>query len=79
VKNADTCARVEVPANGFLDSTGRAWRCERGFFATTTACEPLSVPANAHITYSGNEWACHDGYRKESSACIARAVGSPGF
>jgi hypothetical protein len=36
VKSAETGARVEVPANAFLDSTGRACRCERGFVTTAT-------------------------------------------
>jgi hypothetical protein len=60
-----------VPANGYLDSTGNGWKCDRGFKQEDTACTALNVPANAYIDYSGNGWHCEDGFHKQGALCGA--------
>jgi len=71
VKGADACTSLAVPANAFLDATGRAWRCERGFSAVDGRCNQFVVPTNAHIDFTGNGWKCHDGFRNERGTCVA--------
>jgi hypothetical protein len=66
---SEGCVAVAVPANGYLDSGGAGWLCERGFREKGSACVALSVPANGYIDYSGNEWRCIDGFRKREEAC----------
>jgi hypothetical protein len=61
---------VEVPANGYLASSGRDWKCERGFRKRGVTCAALVLPANAHLGYSGNDWNCNAGYRRRGEACI---------
>jgi hypothetical protein len=63
---------VIVPANGYLDDRGDAWKCERGFGPRDTRCVRIEVPANAQLDYSGNEWRCDDGFRKEAKRCVAQ-------
>ena len=70
-EDARTCVPVRVPENGYLDSSGRGWRCERGFVAANDTCTRLVVPPNAHIDFSGNNWDCNEPYRKTGGACIA--------
>jgi hypothetical protein len=62
---------VAVPENGYLDSSGNGWRCERGFRREGSTCSALSVPANAYIDYSGDEWRCIDGFRRQGAQCVA--------
>jgi len=64
---------VEVPENGYLDSSGRDWECERGFEKSLRSCRALTLPAHAHLGYSGNRWTCDPGYRQLADACIEDA------
>jgi len=60
---------IVVPENGYLNSLGSDWRCDRGFRKVEAACLAFSMPPNSHINYSGNEWECDPGYRRESDRC----------
>lgn len=37
--SGETCGRVIVPANGFLDGSGTRWNCERGYLRNRQACK----------------------------------------
>jgi hypothetical protein len=57
--------------NGYLDSSGNDWKCERGFKQDDKTCLALKMPTNAYVDYSGNEWQCDEGFRKQGAACVA--------
>jgi hypothetical protein len=63
---------VVVPDNGYLDSVGSGWRCERGFHRDASACVAMVLPANAHVDFTGNDWSCSEGFRKEGKGCLTR-------
>jgi hypothetical protein len=69
VKRDESCVTVEVPANGYLGSSGHAWDCERGFKKRLRSCLAFQVPMNAHLDYSGNRWTCDAGYRQRGETC----------
>jgi hypothetical protein len=68
-KDGRACVGIEVPLNGYLDSSGRDWSCERGFKQRPESCDAIQVPAHAHLAYAGSSWRCDPGYRREGKAC----------
>ena len=69
--SAQTCARVNIPANAFLSRSGHTWECERGFRREQSTCTPVPVPQNAHLDYAGDSWKCDRGFHAHGSACAA--------
>ena len=69
LEHDESCVAVEVPSNGYLDSSGRDWDCERGFKKGPRSCMAFQVPMNAHLGYSGNSWTCDPGYRQQGKTC----------
>lgn len=75
------CDEVIVPANGYLDSSGRSWKCDRGFRTESQSCSKVDVPANAFLTKSthGRGWECMRGYRVAGGSCDPILVPSNGY
>jgi hypothetical protein len=65
----ESCVAVAVPQNGFLDSYGRGWSCERGFERVGNSCVIVEVPTNAHLRNGGHGWSCDRGFRREVDRC----------
>jgi hypothetical protein len=61
---------IEVPANGYLDISGRDFKCNRGYARAGEACAPIALPDQAYVDASGNGWACGKPYRREGSICV---------
>ena len=68
---ADHCEAVKVPANGYVDSSGKGWNCERGFAKNEQQCAKVKLSANAHLSDSWLDrgWQCNRGYRKVGDTC----------
>jgi hypothetical protein len=78
---ADTAPRVRlvspvrVPENGFLDESGHAWKCDRGFAPSGSTCLRLQVPRDAHLDSTGNDWTCDWGFENRNGQCVANGNG----
>jgi hypothetical protein len=78
---ADTAPRVRlvspvrVPENGFLDESGHAWKCDRGFAPSGSTCLRLQVPRDAHLDSTGNDWTCDWGFENRNGHCVANGNG----
>ena len=79
-KSDESCVAVEVPANGYLSSSGHNWDCERSYKKGGGSCVAVEVPANAHVDYSGHDWKCDAGYRRQGGKlyCAERVAATIG-
>ncbi|WP_223428432.1 hypothetical protein [Tateyamaria pelophila] len=70
------CVTIAVPADAFLDPSGRRWHCKRGFLKVDDTCQKVFVPANAYLvdTTFGSAWECGRGFTAADDICVAIAV-----
>ena len=70
------CDEVIVPTGGYLDPSGKRWKCLRGFVRIGDACREIIVPEHAYLPSrpSRSEWLCDRGYVAAGDACIAIVV-----
>lgn len=75
------CEKVIIPVNGYLDSSGSGWKCDRGYHEETQSCSKIEVPANAYLssTSHGRGWDCRRGYRVDGETCLLIAVPPNGY
>ena len=67
----DTCVRIVVPANGYLDASGSSWRCDRGYLNVNERCLAIQVPPNAYLDdVYGKGWRCDRNFREGADACM---------
>jgi hypothetical protein len=68
------CIAIDVPDNGYLNSRGNGWKCDRGYHLAGFAskeCSEIKVPANAYLAESSSQsgWACNRGFKATRDAC----------
>ena len=67
------CVAVEVPEGGFLDPSGKRWRCLRGYIKVDDICREIVLPANAYLADAsyGSPWTCNRGFEATGDLCTA--------
>src|SRR3569832_1234124 len=62
-RQLQTCVRIEVPRNAYLDSQRNQWECNRGYRRTGKQSVAVKVPENAYAEDSvfGTGWQCSRG------------------
>jgi hypothetical protein len=69
-ERANSCEKVFVPADAYLNDPGTDWKCRRGFKKTNDRCTKIALPEHGSIDASGNDWKCSAPYRRKGGACV---------
>lgn len=80
----NTCKKIVIPPNGYLDANSYDWECLRGFRRASNhndsilkeSCVRIEVPENGYLADStfGSGWKCNRGYRVIGKACVTIKV-----
>lgn len=73
-QDGTTAIPETVPANAYLNGSGRDWNCERGFRREDERCIAVSLPPHSYLDYSGSDWRCESGFRKQGATCAAQSL-----
>lgn len=65
------CNVVIVPANAYLEASGRRWNCLRGYRRVGEVCDRIDLPANGYLSNFSDDpgWKCERGYRVVGARC----------
>ena len=83
IKDEIECSLVDVPEGGYLEPSGKSWRCLRGYVKIDDACHEIILPANSYLADSSftdtATWTCNRGFEAKGDQCIAIAVPENGY
>jgi hypothetical protein len=59
-----------IPEHASLDTLGKWWRCDKGYYKKGDVCLLLNLPEHAQLDGTGNDWECEYGFKRQDLGCV---------
>ncbi len=69
-ERANSCEKVFVPADAYLNDRGTVWNCRRSIKKAEDSCTKIVLPGHGFIDASGHDWKTSAPYRRKGGACV---------